>query len=233
MRKILSGAPTRSKKHVACSRSSAGSVEVCCCPGARALAIVTDASGWPYARGMSQAFNTLAGRLVDKLSAGLTHSPNSAMPSSFPLPPIPAEPEDKSPLQNEIDLDGALMEAANTLSVASHRLVPGLETESLDDGWDDWINGSLGPIHSRGTEDTGEVDMDTLLATIGGSSGWFDAMVESSPGAGQQRPGHQHHPPQGPQPQLPHLHHSQQPHNATLQHQQLQDPHQGLHARSV
>lgn len=111
------------------------------------------------------------------------------MPLTFA--PVPSEPTQKSPLQHEIDLDAALMEAANTLSVANQRLVPGLEAESLDDGWDDWINGSLGPIHSRGMEDTGEVDMETLLATIGGSSGWLNAMVETDPNVGQQ-PGHQH-----------------------------------------
>lgn len=175
---------------------------------------------------MSQAFNTLAGRLVDKLSAGLTQSPNSAVPITFA--PVPPEPTQKSPLQHEIDLDAALMEAANTLSVANHRLVPGLEAESLDDGWDDWINGSLGPIHSRGMEDTGEVDMETLLATIGGSSGWLNAMVENTPNAAGQQ-GHPHHQHAQTHPSLqpvhhhqPHLHHHQ--HHAPPQHQ-----HHGSH----
>lgn len=188
---------------------------------------------------MSQAFNTLAGRLVDKLSAGLAQTSSSNAPQ--PYAPLPPEPTRESPLQqHEIDLDAALMEAANTLSVANHRLVPGLETETVDDGWDDWINGSLGPIDSRGMEDTGEVDMETLLATIGGSSGWFNAMVDSTANVGQP-PGHQHnqhghHPPQTHQPHLPHPpHQPPQPHQSHLpphqqhQHRQHQAPHQAPH----
>lgn len=143
---------------------------------------------------MSQAFNTLAGRLVDKLSAGLSQtSASTVAPNISPAPFAPGSTE-KSPVQEEIELDAALLEAANSLSVANQRLVPGLEAQNLDDAWDDWINGSLGPIHSRGMEDTGEVDMDTLLATIGGSSGWFNAMVETTQGqAVQQGQAHQSH----------------------------------------
>lgn len=127
---------------------------------------------------MSSAFDTLAGRIVDKLSTGLAEATRAdATPDrEIPHPQLP--PGDKA--MHEIGLDSALMTAANSLSLDQASLVPGLEVQDLDGTWDAWINDSLVPIHSQGLGDMGEVDMDTLLATIGGSPDWLNAMVSGT-----------------------------------------------------
>lgn len=118
---------------------------------------------------MSGAFDTLAGRIVDRLSAGLAEATRADSIPDDP-PQLMMNPPDVKP-QRMAELDVALMNAANGLIIDTS-LVPG-----LDGTWDTWLNNSLVPIESQGIADMGDVDMDMLLATIGGSPDWLNAMV--------------------------------------------------------
>ncbi|KAL1406729.1 hypothetical protein Q8F55_006133 [Vanrija albida] len=109
--------------------------------------------GWPYARGMSRAFDSLAARIVELLSGGLTTAA-------------------------EADISKAAADLAIVNAPPLDLNLAGAEDHTM--AWDEWISHSLVTIDSEGI---GDANLDALMATIGETPTWVSAMVSGGPQA--------------------------------------------------